>query len=312
MKPPQESPTNTAIDRLMKRCEGAYSDITLRGYRNDLQVFKGWCERKQEVWLPASPATVALFIDEQAPPLAIATLKRRITAIQFAHRMADLPSPIGHSKVLLAFRRASRAKSRRPNQALGLTSDLLREILAACPKSLSGFRDAAMISVGYDTLCRSSELVAMRVEDLIGDCSSIRIPRSKSDQLGDGRIGYLSPQTIEWLNGWLAAAKLSSGPLFRGLHTNRVSPEALDTSSIRRRVKLLAKRANLGDEVVKGLSGHSMRVGAAQDMMVSGFDSLGIMQAGGWRTFAVLARYVENSSAARMHVRRWERILRTQ
>jgi len=51
-----------------------------------------------------------------------------------------------------------------------------------------------------------------------------------------------------------------------------------------------------------------MRVGAAQDMMLSGFDTLGIMQAGGWRTYSVLSRYVENASAARMHERRWESI----
>ena len=304
-------PARGQLDVLFARCQGAYSDITLRGYRNDLKVFKGWCERKRENWLPATPEAVAQFVDEEAPSLAIATLKRRICAIQFAHRIADLPSPINHSDVHLAVRRASRAKRRRPNQALGLTSDLLREILAACPESLSGFRDAAMISVGYDTLCRSSELAAMRVEDLIGDCSSVRIPRSKSDQFGDGRIGYLSPQTIERLTVWLTAAQLRTGPLFRGLHTNRVSPLPLDTSSIRRRIKLLAKRAKLGDDVVKGLSGHSMRVGAAQDMMLFGFDALGIMQAGGWRTFAVLARYVENASAARMHVRRWESISTT-
>ena len=36
-----------------------------------------------------------------------------------------------------------------------------------------------------------------------------------------------------------------------------------------------------------------MRVGAAQDMMLSGFDTLGIMQAGGWSTYSVLSRYVK-------------------
>ena len=83
---------------------------------------------------------------------------------------------------------------------------------------------------------------------------------------------------------------------------------ALDTSSIRRRIKVAAKRAGLNHEVVGGLSGHSMRVGAAQDMMVAGCDTLGIMQAGGWRTHSVVARYVENASAAMLHERRWQMI----
>jgi integrase/recombinase XerD len=51
-----------------------------------------------------------------------------------------------------------------------------------------------------------------------------------------------------------------------------------------------------------------MRVGAAQNMMLSEFDTLGIMQAGGWRTYSVLARYVENASSARMHVRCWKTV----
>jgi integrase/recombinase XerD len=302
--------SNVAPDlmAILARCEGAYSDITLRGYKNDLEVFKSWCMPRQESWLPATPEGVARFVDEEAPSKSIATLKRRISAIQFAHRMADLPSPIGHSEVHLAVRRAARAKRRRPKQAFGLSSGLLRRIVGACPNTLAGLRDAALFSVGYDTLCRSSELVAMRVEHLSDDLSSIEVPRSKSDPFGNGRIAYLSPETTARVGAWLEAAELQSGPLFRGLHTRRVSSVALDTSSVRRRIKVAARRARLGGEVVSGLSGHSMRVGAAQDMMLTGFDTLGIMQAGGWRTHSVLARYVENASAIRMHARRWESV----
>jgi hypothetical protein len=48
-----------------------------------------------------------------------------------------------------------------------------------------------------------------------------------------------------------------------------------------------------------------MRVGAAQDMMVTGFDMLAIMQAGGWTTPHVVSRYVENASTRSLHERRW-------
>ncbi len=39
-----------------------------------------------------------------------------------------------------------------------------------------------------------------------------------------------------------------------------------------------------------------MRVGAAQDMIVAGLGVLPIMQAGGWRTTNVVARYIENAN----------------
>lgn len=47
-----------------------------------------------------------------------------------------------------------------------------------------------------------------------------------------------------------------------------------------------------------------MRVGAAQGMLVAGFDVLAIMQAGGGKTTAVLLRYVENASTRALHEKR--------
>ena len=58
-------------------------------------------------------------------------------------------------------------------------------------------RDAALISVGYDTLCRSSELALMDVDHVRFEkdgTATLFIPRSKSDVAGDGRIAYLSPE----------------------------------------------------------------------------------------------------------------------
>lgn len=293
---------------LLQRCRGAYSEKTLTGYRVDLEQFRAWCQTGGEDWLPARPQAVAAFLDHEAQTKSLSTVRRRVEAIKFAHRLSDLAPPTSHSEVLLALRRAARSKRQRPDQALGLTADLLETMLAAEGSALRDLRDAAMVSVGYDTLCRSSELVAMHVEHLSADGATILVPRSKGDPFGNGRIAYLSPATMARLTRWLKAAGLENGPLFRGLHTAKVSERALSTASVRRIVKRLAGRAGLDHAVTGRLSGHSMRVGAAQDMMVAGIDTIGIMQAGGWRTVHVLARYVENASAGRMHMRRWDRL----
>ncbi len=295
-----------ALDQILLRCEGAYSHNTLRGYRDDLKQFKVWCDNRQLDWLPAAPAAIAAFVDEQVQDKAIATIKHRVDAIKFAHRMADLPTPTDNSTVYLALRRARRTQHRRPKQAAGLTADLLEKIVAACPDTLGGLRDAALLSVGYDTLCRSYELAAMQVEHLNADCSRVRIPRSKSDPYGDGRIAFLSAATAKRLRAWLSATSLCEGALFRGLHTRKLYDRQLATSSIRRLIKIAAKRAQIDPEMAQSLSGHSMRVGAAQDMMVAGSDMIGIMHAGGWKSSAVLSRYLENASAELMHERRWK------
>ena len=148
----------------------------------------------------------------------------------------------------------------------------------------------------------------MRVEHVtIGSdgTAMIIIPRSKSDAAGNGRVAYLSPETTALLERWLEEAALRKGPLFRSLHLGRPSKQALDTSSIRRLIKRATRRAGLASSIAGNLSGHSMRVGAAQDMMVAGFDALAIMQAGGWKSANVVLRYVENAATKELHVRRW-------
>ena len=114
-------PLERVIEGIFERCQGAYSERTISGYRNDLQQFAAWCADKSLEWLPALPSTLAGFIDDQSGTLAISTIKRRVEAIKFAHRMFDLPSPIEKSEVKLALRRALRKGHSRPQQSQGLT-----------------------------------------------------------------------------------------------------------------------------------------------------------------------------------------------
>jgi integrase/recombinase XerD len=44
---------------------------------------------------------------------------------------------------------------------------------------------------------------------------------------------------------------------------------------------------------VYAFSGYSMRVGAAQDLLMRGHDGNGIKRAGGWKSMGVLGRYLE-------------------
>ena len=303
---------NHQLVNLFATCIGAYSPRTVSGYRSDLRVFTDWCVSRHYCWLPASSASIAEFVESQVEEHTLSTIKRRLSAIAFAHRLSDLPVPTANNTVVLALRRASRLKPRRPKQVRGLTRAILAKIVAACPATVQGLRDAALISVGYDTLCRSSELALMKLEHVTFEddgAATIFIPRSKSDVAGDGRIAYLSPNAAAALSHWLDASGLRRGPLLRSLHLNRPYDGALATSSIRRIIKRATRRAGLDDSVARELSGHSMRIGAAQDMMVAGFDALAIMQAGGWKSANVVLRYVEHAATRELHERRWRSLI---
>ena len=61
----------------------------------------------------------------------------------------------------------------------------------------------------------------------------------------------------------------------------------------------MARRAGLSAAVVQGLSGHSARVGAAQDMIAAGIELPAILQAGRWKSTAMVNRYGERLLARR-------------
>jgi site-specific recombinase XerD len=282
------------------RLEGAYSESTLRGYRADLEIFEAWTIRTGLTPLPATPETVAAFVASQAQTCAAATIKRRLAAIRKVHRVLRLENPIADEEVVIALRRALRAKRVRPRQALGLTKDMRELLLTACPQTPAGLRDRAMIALGYDTLCRRSELVGLRVEDVTPSqdgAAQILVRRSKNDPFGAGRLAYVSPRTLRIVRAWLAAGKITAGPIVRAVRSDgAIGRVALHPYSVTRILKRVAVAARLPAASVAQLSGHSMRVGAAQDMIASGLGVLPIMQAGGWRTMNVVARYVESAN----------------
>ena len=136
---------------IFESCEGAYAPRTLSGYRNDLKCFQKWCFCHSLAWLPCLPTTVADFVDHQADCHKISTIKRRVSAITFVHRMSDLPEPTNHSTVRLALRRASRSRAQRPDQVRGLTYDVLSRVLDLQPTTLADLRDTAFVNGGVKT-----------------------------------------------------------------------------------------------------------------------------------------------------------------
>lgn len=70
---------------------------------------------------------------------------------------AGLPDPTNDETVTLALRRMHRARGRRPHQATGLTRNFIDQMLSGTGDHVLDLRDAALVSVAYDTLCRRSE-----------------------------------------------------------------------------------------------------------------------------------------------------------
>ena len=101
------------------------------------------------------------------------------------------------------------------------------------------------------------------------------------------------------LRTWLDCSGISDGRLFRSVGKGGNVGEQLDPSQVPRIFKAMARRAGLSAAVVQGLSGHSARVGAAQDMIAAGIELPAILQAGRWKSTAMVNRYGERLLACR-------------
>lgn len=279
-----------------RRLEGAYAPATLRSYATDIQIFADWCEEHRVSPLPATIETICAFLEAQAPSRTAATVKRRIYAISKIHRSLGLSDQTGHEQVNLALRRVSRAKLNRPKQAKGMNKELLMRCIAAQPDTPWGLRNKAMLSLGYDLLTRRSELVALRTEDIeMREDGTLRaiIRRSKSDPLGMGRIAFSSRHSAELVRQWLYWRGNEIEPLFCPIYKGKPINRALDPSKVRGIIKMAVSTVGIPLEEAKRFSGHSLRVGAAQDLLCAGYGSAAIMRAGGWKSSNVLARYLE-------------------
>ncbi len=281
-----------------RRLEGAYAPSTMRSYYSDVQTFVDWCNLAQFAPFPASVEIVCEFIEEQGKTKAASTVRRRLYAIRKVHRLLRLPDPTYDEEINLSLRRVRRAKLVRPKQAKGLTRDYLERFIAAEPDSPWGLRNKAMMSLGYELLSRRSELVALQTKDIEfrpNGTLRVLIRRSKSDPFGEGRLAFTSERTAGLVKDWLDWRGPYIGFLFCPIYHRKAINRDLSTSSVKYMIKSAAKRDGLNSSVVDEFSGHSLRVGAAQDLLRKGFDTAAIMRAGGWKSVNTLSRYLEKA-----------------
>ena len=296
------APTSHPLSDWFDATRGALCQNTERALRADLEVFQGWCERREiEVW-PAQEITVARFIDVIAREKAPATVRRYISSIAALHKAAGWKNPLLSTKVKMALKRMYLRKGRRQMQALGLTWSLRQKLVAAAGNRLIDARNRALLAVAYDAMLRRSELVSLQVSDLLEETdgsATLLVRRGKTDQSGEGAMLFLAPDTFALLRDWLKRAGITEGRMFRSVRKGDSTGETLDASQVSRIFKAMARKAGLHEKIVEHLSAHSTRVGAAQDMIASGIELPAVLQAGRWKNPAMVNRYGERLLARR-------------
>ena len=293
-------PDGQSLDWL---CSHEVSPNTIRSYRSQWRNFVIWATARGIPALPAEPEHVATYLAGRFELLGHrpATLRVAAAAIAYVHNSCGLENPCSHPDVKRTLRGATRVAGKAQKQAKGLTAEALDAIAAtACRARLRkngrresaqaaarrGCVDIALVRLMRDAMLRVSECAALTwsdIETAPDGSGRLLIRRSKTDPDGEGAVVFVSAPTMA------ALASIRNGAPAE-LRVFELSPNQISL-----RIKKAALAAGLGD----GFSGHSPRVGMAQDLARIGIELPSLMTAGRWRSPTMPAHYTRNETADR-------------
>ena len=298
---PQEiAPTSTAADYARL----SLSPATLRAYRADWTDFTAWCQGRGVSPLPAAPNTVADYLASLALTHGRSALKRRLSAIGQAHRLKEAAWIPSHPLIRHALRGILRQHGRPTRKAAALATADIHKLVATCDPGLTGQRDRAMILLGFAGALRRSELVGIKREHLTFTTDGLRLhlPRSKSDQTGEGaEIGIprgTNKDTcpVRAMERWLETSQCQYGPVFRKIDMwGSLNLEALRPNAVRVMLRQRAQKAGIQAGPLEAMSAHGLRAGFIHSAYVAGVPDEAIMAHSRHKDHATMRGYVRRA-----------------
>jgi len=296
----------------------AFSPNTWRQLLSVMRICSRWSEDNQRSFLPMSADDLRDYLSYLADSgRASSTVTSHAALISMLHRNAGLPVPNVSPLVFRTMKKINRVavmNGERAGQAVPfrLTDLLVLDGQWSGSDNLQMLRDLAFLHVAYATLLRISELSRLRVRDVMraGDGRIILdVAWTKTIVQTGGLIKALSARSTQRLEEWITAAGLSSQPdayLFSAVHRSGralISEKPMSTRALEQifnRAWISAGKSGAvkaNKNRYTGWSGHSARVGAAQDMADKGYPIARIMQEGTWKKPETLMRYIRHVDA---------------
>lgn len=173
-----------------------------------------------------------------------------------------------------------------------LTDDQLRALIKACQGTkFRDRRDDAIVRLMSETGLRSSEVVALGVDDVDLKRGLVVVRKGKG---GKGRVAPFGPQTAAALDRYMRArrshALAGTSALWLGVGGNK----KLGYYGLNDTMRDRAQRAG-----IQGFHLHLMRHTAATRWLRAGGSEGGLMAVAGWSNHSMLDRYVRASASER-------------
>jgi integrase len=299
------------IARAAKNAERPRSAGTVRAYRTDWQRFQAWCRESCLPSMPAAEATIVVHLTQlDEEHYSYASICRAYAAIRAEHVSAGDPLPTLPG-VRNALENIGRLRGTASEGMAALMNDKVREIarlladdaddpeLGPATRMLAA-RDAALMTVGFASGSRRSELVALDVCDLTFETDGVvlYIWRGKTDQLGKGRrvgvpFGSKGSCPVRAIHRWLDAGGIVDGAVFRGIDRAGRVRGRLAGQGVERAVKRAVAMIGLDPH---DFGAHSLRAGLLTSAEAAGKSLAAGMRQTGHKSERVAMRYLRHAS----------------
>ena len=282
------------------------NDDTLSDYvRYAWLPFKEWNGNKGTSPETATPGDVSDFLckgaDEKGTGYAHSTFKGLLYVFS---RIRPNDNPADFASVRKTLQGLTREKPSPPTQAKPIGTNELAIIVEAAPNRkhresedqtrLRSAVDIALLRTMHDTGMRGAEAAEVELNDRHDaqngrGGSTLIIRRSKTDQLHEGTVLYLTKDTTDAIKDMQHVRQELEIPdgdprIFR-----------LSNGHIYHRIRAACKHAGLTGRYTM----HSLRVGVTQDLLAEGFSDAQIMNVLRWKSPASLSYYGRELAAER-------------
>lgn len=257
--------------------ETAAAERTRTARAADWNAFEAWCNAHALRALPAEIDTLRCYLAALAQRgLRASTIRRARCSIGLHHEQHGLPRPDQTCRTRQVERGIARTIGTREIGATPLLAhDLAHLVDGLDDATARSARDRVLLLLGFGGGFRTSELAALRVEDLVITELGVRVlvRRGKEDPLGRGKYTTVPRGTntascpIRALEHWLEhLGRPLEGLLFRRIDGARIRPCAMGERAVSRAVQRAAARAGLRGKY----SSHSLRAGLCTSAYVAG------------------------------------------
>jgi len=285
---------------------------TQRAYGHAWNKFKRWCQEKNIEPLKARPIDVKRYLTFRALTLSWSAIALDVHAMRYEFASAELPDPTREDEVKKVLSGIREKIKRPPKRAAAIT---LKELHAAIEhmKGTSNkiLRNKAFLLVGFAAALRRSEITDIDIEHLkrVGEDYRLLIPRSKTDQKGEGVfIPIYAGEDEKYcpvraLDTWIEAARIESGALFPSFWKggqpkpgSRVTARTID--------RAVRKWIGPHCEEPEKISAHSLRAGWITEAAKQGVPEHEIRAHSRHKTLRIMLEYIRDTRVFKDSTRR--------